>query len=94
MKTCFPKARSRLERAFIAWYREHENDFQRPLLLVRRTDDDLLFTMPGLNPALSILLHSWEFGVYAEWQGQDWDLLMSYSASPEHTDNGYYDRFT
>ena len=38
MKTRFPKVRSRIEKAFIAWYREHEQEWQKPLLFVSRTD--------------------------------------------------------
>lgn len=94
MKTCFPKVRSRIERAFFAWYAEHQDAFLRPLVLARRTDGNLSFTMPGLNPNLGINLHTWEFCLYASGQDQDWDRVIAFNAYPELTNQGYYDTFT
>lgn len=94
MKTRFPKVRSRIEKAFIGWYREYEKQWQLPLLLLCRKDGQMSFTMQGLSPNICIHLHAWEFGVYAEWQGECWDLLISYSAFSEPTENGYFDIFT
>lgn len=94
MKTRFPKVRTRIEKAFIAWYREHEQEWQKPLLFVSRTDGYLSLTQPGLSPAVEIYLHSYEFAVYAGWQDQYWDVLMCYDASIELTDKGYFDRCT
>jgi hypothetical protein len=94
MKIGFPKVRSRIEKAFIAWHREHEKDWKRPLLFVSRTDGYLSLTIPGLSPAVSIYLHSYEFAVYAEWQDQYCDELMCYTSCPELTDKGYLDRYT
>lgn len=109
MKIRFPKVRSRIEKAFIAWYRNHEKEWERPLYLLNRKDGEMSFTLPGLNPNLRIFLHDWNFGTYLnarsyrdawefgiclEWQGQIWDVLMSFIALSERTPNGYYNRFT
>ncbi len=94
MKTRFPKVRSRIEKAFITWYREHEKEWKRPLLLLSRKDGEMSFTLPGLTPNLCIHLHSYEFAVYVERQDQCWDVLMCYDACPELVDNSYFDKCT
>jgi hypothetical protein len=109
MRTRFPKVRSRIEKAFIAWYPEHEQEWERPLSLLSRKDGEMTFTLQDLNPNLRIFLHDWKFGAYLnarsyrdalefgiclDWQGQIWSVLMSFVVVPERTPNGYYDRFT
>lgn len=109
MKTRFPKVHSHIEKAFIAWYRKHVQEWERPLSLLSRKDGEMSFTLPDLTPNLRIFLHDWKFGTYLnaksyrdawefgiclEWQGQCWDVLMSFVALSERTRNGYYDRFT
>jgi hypothetical protein len=94
MKLNFPKVRSKIQRAFFTWYAEHQDEFPRPLQLVGRTEGNLLLTMSGLNPVLSINLYSRELNVCVEWQGKGWDMLVAYDADAELSDNGYYDRMT
>lgn len=103
MKSRFPKVRPRIQRAFIAWYQAHKKEWRRPLSLLSRKDDEMSFTLQGLNPNLCIYLHDWKFGNYRDarefgisvnWQGQCWDVLMSYMILPARSHHGYYHRFT
>lgn len=94
MKTRFPKVRSRIEKAFIAWHGEHIAEFKQPLQLLSRMDGQMNFTMLGLNPNIRIQLDAADFGAYADWQGQTWDILMYYDVCIELTNQGYFDELT
>jgi len=41
MRSRFPKVRSSIQRAFVSWYIEHQDNFIRPLLWVLSTTSSL-----------------------------------------------------
>lgn len=89
MKPHFPKVRRHIQRAFLAWYAEHQDTVPLPLQYVRRKDEYLAFTLKGLQPAITFGL-TWELAVYVVWQGKCWDLLASFESWPQHSAGGYY----
>jgi hypothetical protein len=89
LKSRFPKVRQKNQRAFLAWLCEHQSSFKRPLQFVRRKDDYLEMSIPGLNPSLNIYL-SCEISVSVNWQGCCWDLLVCFDTVPRHSADDYY----
>lgn len=87
-KAIFPKARRKIHRAFYQWYCGIQKEL--PLECVKHRDQFLVMQMPGLNPAISFVLTTWEINVAVEWQNQCWDLLISFEVWLKHTAQGYY----
>ena len=88
MKSHFPKVRRRIHRAFFDWYAKNHEQFPLPLQYVGRKDNCLQIGIPGLHPAISIIL-TWEIVASVEWQGDCWDLLTCFEAIPQHSARGY-----
>ena len=84
------KARRRLHRAFFQWIHDNQSRFlTAPFQTIKRTDRFLAFTIPGLNPALSFGLSTWELGVHVDWQNTWWDALVFFESCPEAVADGY-----
>ena len=84
------EARRRFHRCFLRWlYANQARFITPPFQIIKRTDRFLTFTIPGLNPALSFCLSTWELGAHVEWQSIWWDALVFFESSPEATLNGY-----
>ena len=84
------KARRRLHRTFFRWLHDNQSRFVTPQFrIIKRTDRFLAFTIPGLNPALSFGLSTWELGVHVEWQNTWWDALVFFESWPEAVSEGY-----
>lgn len=84
------KARRRLHRAFFHWLHDNQSRFITQLFrIIKRTDRFLEFTIPGLNPALSFGLSTWELEVHVHWQNTYWDSLDFFETFPEAVSDGY-----
>ena len=84
------KARRRFHRAFIQWLHDNQSRFlTAPFQIIKRTDNFLVLTIPGLNPALSFGLSTWELGIHVEWQNTRWDSLVFFESLPEAVSDGY-----
>jgi hypothetical protein len=84
------KTRRRLHRTFFRWLHDNQSRFLTPpFRIIKRTDRFLEFTIPGLNPALSFGLSTWELGVHVQWQNTWWDALVFFESLPEAVPNGY-----
>lgn len=82
--------RRRLHRTFLRWLHDNQSLFiTPPFRIIKRTDRFLAFTIPGLNPALSFGLSTWELGVHVEWQNTWWDALVFFESWPEAVSEGY-----
>lgn len=82
-------ARRRIQRAFLEWFAESRFRFAVPLKIVRRTKHNIQLEFVNAQSMIRVTLCSWEIYVWFEWQGEYWDGLIDFMATPELTDTGY-----
>lgn len=83
------KARRRIQRAFLTWLHENRARFlTAPPRVVKRTDQSVDLSLPGLNPVMGISLGR-PLVVTVEWQGWFWDLLGDFDVSLHRVPGGY-----
>jgi len=81
--------RPRIQRAFVRWFRENHTRFAVPVRLSKITAKGILLNFPNHSDCLSVWLSSWNLSVHVEWQGVNWDMLISLDANPEPVPGGY-----
>lgn len=81
--------RRRIQRAFVFWFRENHGRFKTSVRVGKISARLVELHFPGHPDCLSACLLPDELNVYVTWQGECWDLLRSFEASPFHTVEGW-----
>ena len=74
---------------FRAWYRRREKHLAYRLNLHEATDHCLVFGIHGVHPAISLVVRTSGFDVSVDWEGVNWDMLISFDFEVLQTDTGY-----
>jgi len=82
------KVRPRIQRTFLDWLASNRERFAVPIRITKRTDRHIEWWFVGVNPIVYGVL-TWEIGVGVEWEGETWDYLTFFEASPRRTAGGY-----
>jgi hypothetical protein len=80
---------SSVQREFLAWYRQNERRFAIPLHFLTSSRRQLDFNFAGITSVVSANLLEGEIIVFAEFEGQLFDILVDIEACPLHTPKGY-----
>ena len=75
--------------AFQAWYRRSVKRLPYCLDLHEATDNHLVFGIRGVHPAISLVVRTSGFDILVNWQGVNWDMLISFDFEALQTDTGY-----
>ena len=86
----YPKARRRLHRAFLNWLAVNHDRFAIPLRIIEREDRFIRLGLVGIIPALEVSVTTWEINLVVRWQGDWWDMLISFEALPKRVAGGYH----
>jgi hypothetical protein len=78
-----------VHRAFIDWLEEVRLRLAIALEVRGRVGRHIELSFDGIHPAIGASLTSRELSVFADWQGQTWDLLLSLDVLPRRARSGY-----
>jgi len=82
----------RLLRAFEKWLVECQNTFTFPVTIKRRYVDKLECALVGIAPVISVWLELDAIEVWADMDGNHWDMLIYFWALPVRKHEGYVNR--
>lgn len=91
-RRCKQRPRPRLQRYFLEWLAIHSSRLTIPLRLESRTDRLMTFSFAGLTRTIEVTL-THEIGVHVIHEGQWWDSLIFFEASPVKTASGFICEF-
>ena len=83
------RAGPRIQREFLAWYRQNAGRFLIPLRLMARNRKRLDLGFAGITPVVSASLLEDELIVQARMDRHVFDLIADFEAWPQHTPLGY-----
>jgi hypothetical protein len=75
--------------AFVAWLEIARSRLDIAVEIGVRTRRHIDLSFDGINPAIGAFLTSQELTVFADWQGQNWDSLLSLDVMPRRSARGY-----
>jgi hypothetical protein len=81
--------RNPIQHSFFRWYRKNRTRFLIPFRISKISADYVKMYFQNYPDCLSVSLSRNAIGVYVEWQGEPWDELIDYDASPFPTSGGY-----
>ncbi len=88
------KIRPRLQREFLAWYRENANRFAIKLRLNSRKSDCMEFGFVGITPIIfANPLYKGNLSIRVIFNGLHFDDLVWLDAYATHTPQGYFNKF-
>jgi hypothetical protein len=85
----YPKARRRLHRAFLDWLAVNGERLAIPLRIIERRDREIRLGFERATPALEVSVTTWEINILVIWQGEWWDMLISFEALLKQVPGGY-----
>jgi hypothetical protein len=56
----------------------------------RHADQRIVLSFEGITPAIGAFLTCWELSVFVDWQGRNWDTLLSLDVKPRRRARGGY----
>lgn len=86
------KVRPRIQRAFFSWLALNRHRLSIDLYIEGRTDRYVKFSFVGINRAISAALNHYEICVAIDYNGECWDLMGGWDASPRPSAKGYFCR--
>ena len=81
--------RPRNQRAFVSWLAENYTRFSVSVRICRITAKSVTLIFPGYPTCLSVSLCAHSLNVNINWQGVNWDMLISLDAYITRTAGGY-----
>jgi hypothetical protein len=81
--------RPRIQRAFLCWFIENRTRFAVPIRLTKITAKQVELKFHNYPDCLSVSLSRNELNIFVEWQGEQWDTLLSLDAYLSRTPVGY-----
>jgi hypothetical protein len=78
--------RPSIHHAFVSWL---EAFGSRLIIDVHPTGRTGRLSFEGINPAIGAFLTSRELSVFVEWEGRNWDSLLSLGVMPRRSAGGY-----
>ncbi len=84
------RARPRIQREFLAWFRQNAGRFAIPLRITARKRKRIEFSFVGITPIISGALNDHEVYVKAEMNGRRYDWIVEFDAYLRHSPQGYY----
>lgn len=83
------KGSPRIQREFLAWYRQNRGRFALPLCQLARNRETLHLGFVGITSAISARLGYGSLAVGTELNGCYCDTIADFDTAMEHTPNGY-----
>jgi hypothetical protein len=78
-----------VHQAFLSWRRSAASRLAIPVRTRGYLMQHILLTVDGINPAINAFLTSNELKVVVDWDGQNWDTLLSLDVTPLRSAGGY-----
>ena len=82
-------ARSRLQRAFLAWWAESGKQFKVPFRIAKRTDDLIFFEATSSKLTVTATLYRSVIDIDIRWEDGPENIVLCIDGMPELTNDGY-----
>lgn len=81
--------RRQIQRSFLTWLDTNRLRFAIPIRLGLRTATSLDFFFVGINDVISGWLSTYDITIAVTYEGECWDFLIDFDASPKRVPGGY-----
>ena len=81
--------RPKIQRSFVRWFKENRHRFNVQIQITEISGKRVELRFPQYPDVLSVWLLRWDLNVSVDWQGKNWDMLISLAAVPVATASGY-----